>query len=312
MLLSRVAERAYWAGRYLERVQSTARLISIYDKLLFDLPRSIKLSWYNLVSINKLDHAFNEHYSKPDERNVMRFLINDRNNPSSMVSSIQAARENVRTTRDVFPSDVWYLINELNHYIIDNANQGITRKQRHDFLNTVIRGCQQILGVLHSDMPHDESWCFFRLGKNLERADTTSRNIDAAVAAILEIEDMDEAINSRQIIWLNLLRSLNADHYFRRAVRASINGADVVDYLICNKDFPKSVTRCLSNLVHTCSLLPKSDDITQELTDIQNSITAEYHSDLKGQPLRDYVNELQLRIINMHQKIYANWFPAWD
>ncbi len=37
-MLSKVAERIWLAARYLERVESTARLLSIYDKLLFDLP----------------------------------------------------------------------------------------------------------------------------------------------------------------------------------------------------------------------------------------------------------------------------------
>lgn len=40
-MLSRVAERLYWSARYLERVENIARLLSVYDDLLFDLPRDI-------------------------------------------------------------------------------------------------------------------------------------------------------------------------------------------------------------------------------------------------------------------------------
>ncbi|CAA6804660.1 MAG: Protein containing domains DUF403, partial [uncultured Thiotrichaceae bacterium] len=38
MLLSRVAERVYWMGRYLERTENIARLISVHTSLLMDMP----------------------------------------------------------------------------------------------------------------------------------------------------------------------------------------------------------------------------------------------------------------------------------
>jgi len=83
-MLSKVAERIYWAARYLERVESTARLLSIYDKLLFDLPRQVNLGWYNLIVINSLEQDFNERYSVRDERNVVKFLLGDESNYSSV------------------------------------------------------------------------------------------------------------------------------------------------------------------------------------------------------------------------------------
>jgi uncharacterized alpha-E superfamily protein len=310
MLLSKVAERVYWAARYLERVESTARLISIYDKLLFDLPRSVKLSWYNLISINSLDADFAKRYSQRDERNVMVFLIADDSNPSSMLASIRALRENVRTTRDVVPTDIWYLINEMHLFVQAKSGQGVNRSQRHEFLNQVIRGCQQILGVLFSDMPHDAPWYFMRLGRNLERADNTSRNIDAALAAIIETVDQDDILNSRQIIWLNLLRSLNADHTYRRATHESVNGYSVVNYLLRDPAFPKSVKHCLNAISHTCAHLPHADGLAADLATIEQGIFADFDPTLTGQPLRDYVNTLQLHIMNMHQKIRETWFPA--
>jgi uncharacterized alpha-E superfamily protein len=61
-MLSRVAERVYWTARYLERVENTARLVSIYDKLLFDLPRNVKLSWCNLIIINDIEKEYDARF----------------------------------------------------------------------------------------------------------------------------------------------------------------------------------------------------------------------------------------------------------
>jgi uncharacterized alpha-E superfamily protein len=311
-MLSKVAERVYWTARYLERIESTARLISIYDKLLFDLPRSGKISWYNLITINSLEADFNNRYAVRDERNVIKFLLGDESSSSSMVSSLKAVRENVRTTRDVIPADVWYLINELNLYVQENLSLGVNRSKRHEFLNEIIRGCQQMLGILYSDMPHDAAWLFLRLGRNLERADMTSRNIDAAVSGMLEADDIEEAVNSGQIIWLNLLRSLNADISYRRATREAVKGEAVVNYLLTGREFPKSVAYCLKALSDSCADLPNAESVASDIDDIRHRILAKYSPELEGQPLRDYVNELQIRIINMHQRISQTWFPAWD
>ena len=311
-MLSKVAERIYWTARYLERIESTARLISIYDKLLFDLPRNVQLSWYNLITINSLQKDFSDRYAVQDERNVIKFLIGDESNYSSIISSLKAVRENVRTTRDVIPSDVWYTINELNLYVKENIQQGINRSKRHEFLSHIIRGCQQILGALYSDMPHDSAWTFLRIGRNLERADMTSRNIDAAMAGVMEAHDIDEAVNTHQIIWLNLLRSLNADHSYRRATRQTITGYGVVDYLVTDEYFPKSIEYCLNALIDASAQLSNSKPLTDYLNKIKADIVDNYKPESLGQPLREDLNELQIHIINLHKKISETWFPAWD
>ena len=43
------------------------------------------------------------------ELTVARFLVSDRDNPSSVVSAVVAARENLRTTRDTVPRDGWHV-----------------------------------------------------------------------------------------------------------------------------------------------------------------------------------------------------------
>ena len=113
-MLSRVAERIYWCARYLERVENTARLVSVYDNLLFDLPHDFNIGWYNLITINSGEQAFDERYKIRDERNVVKFLLADDTNFSSMLVSLKMVRENMRTTRDVVPQETWELINELD------------------------------------------------------------------------------------------------------------------------------------------------------------------------------------------------------
>ncbi len=307
-MLSKVAERIYWSARYLERAESTARLVSIYDKLLFDLPRRVNLGWYNLIVINSLEDDFNQRYSNRDERNVVKFLVGDDTNPCSIVNSLKAIRENIRTTRDVVPADTWEMVNELSMFVQDNMAQGINRSNRHEFLETIIKSCQQIVGLLFVNMMRDEGWDMMRLGQNLERADMTTRNLDAALAAMLQVEEDEYSVNSRQIIWGNMLRSLNADQQFRRTMRSSIKGTPVVTFMMGDEQFPRSISYCLNQIVARCDHLPKGKDVIERTKAIKEEIDRDLEAEEFGAEFRDDLNELQVSLGELHGLIQKTWF----
>lgn len=309
-MLSKVAERVYWTARYIERAENTARLIQVYDNLLFDLPRGVDLTWYNLITLNSQQIDFQDRYKVHEERNVIKFLVGDESNPSSIVSSLASIRENVRTTRDVVPEETWELTNELSLYVQENLQQGINRSKRHEFLDGVVKGCQQILGLLYGTMPHDAAWYFLRLGRNLERADMTSRIVDAGAAAALTLDDDDTVVNSRQIIWGNVLRSAGADQSYRRTVRASVKGEAVVHYLLEDLVFPRSIAHCLNAIADSATKLPRSRPVVTSLQEIQSTVFNDVNYDELGMPLRDYLNDVQVKLASIHSIIANRWFPV--
>ncbi|WP_018274135.1 alpha-E domain-containing protein [Teredinibacter turnerae] len=308
-MLSKVAERVYWTARYLERVENTARLIRVYDNLMFDLPRSVNFGWYNLITINSAQKEFADRFKVQDERNVVKFLLADDTTSSSILSSLSAIRENVRTTRDVVPEDTWELTNELNLYVTENIQLGVNRKGRHEFLDGVIKGCQQILGLLYGTMPHDPAWDFLRLGRNLERADMTTRILDAGVAAVLQVVEEDAAVNSRQIIWGAVLRSLGATQSYRQTTRSAVTGDGVVYYLLEDLSFPRTIAHCLDAIIDSAERLPRSKEIVAILKENQSTIFDDVDYEELGEPLRDYLNDLQTELASIHTHIAATWFP---
>jgi len=310
-MLSKVAERVYWTARYLERVENTARLIRVYDNLMFDLPRSVNFGWYNLIILNSAQDEFNERFKVQDERNVVKFLLGDEHNPSSVVCSLRAIRENVRTTRDVVPEETWELTNELNLYVQHNLQQGINRRKRHEFLEEIIKGCQQIQGLLYTTMPHDAAWDFLRIGRSLERADMTTRILDAGASAALHLLEDENAINSRQIIWGNVLRSLGADQAYRRTTRTAIRGDTVVYYLLEDPVFPRSIAHSLYIIMVSSSRLPRSRELVAYLEDFRNNVYDEVDYDNIGESLRDYLNDLQTELGVIHNKVASIWFPIY-
>lgn len=307
-MLSRVAERVYWTARYLERAENTARLINAYDKLMFDLPNAVNLGWYSLITINSADSFFEERYKIKSERNVVKFLLGDEQNPTSVLSSIKMVRENVRTTRDVIPADTWEMVNELSMFLESNLTDGVNRRSRFNFLDGIIKGCQQIHGLIYGTMQHDAAWYFMRLGRNLERADMTTRIVDAGISASLQTADEDAAVNSRQIIWGSVLRTLGADQPYRRATRASVRGSEVVRYLIESTEFPRSITHCYSAIENSTTCLPRSEPVLKEIKKHKKQLSDKLDYESLDRHLQDYLNDLQLDLASIHSVISENWF----
>ena len=307
-MLSKVAERVYWTARYIERVENTARLIAVYANLLLDLPKGVNLGWYNLVSLNSLDESFAERYKVQDERNVVKFLLGDTSNASSAISALTMLRENVRTTRDVVPAETWELVNELYIYVSENISNAVNRGQRQVVLERIIGGCQRLNGLLYGTMTHDAAWDFLRLGRNLERADMTTRLLDAGVSVMLQLGDGDSAINARQIIWGNVLRSVGADQSYRRKLRSSVSSSEVARYLLEDPQFPRTIEHCLSAISDSAAKLPQAKPLVKWLNDFKRRAFDNVPYDDLGVTMRDYLNSLQLELAAVHQHIAETWF----
>ncbi len=137
-MLSRVAERVYWMGRYVERAESTARLVNAYTSQMMDLPRGAEPGWKHLVDIMGSTELFEARATGYDERATVGFLVADAANPGSILTSIAQARENVRTSRDVVPTEAWEYTNELFLYARANADGTITRGPRFSVLKQIV------------------------------------------------------------------------------------------------------------------------------------------------------------------------------
>ncbi|WP_027852188.1 alpha-E domain-containing protein [Marinobacterium litorale] len=308
-MLSKVAERLYWTSRYLERVENTARLVNVYDKLLFDIPNEIDIGWYNLVILNSATELFEDRYKNQDERNVVKFMLSDDTNPSSMLSALKMVRENIRTSRDVVPAETWELINEVYLFAKNNIQQGINRSQRHEFLSEVIKGCQMLSGLLYGTMSHDAGWQFMKLGRDLERADMTTRILDAGAFGLLEANG-DASVNLRQIVWGNVLRSASAYMAYRKTIKGPVYGPEVANFMLEDPHFPRAIQFCLTQMDVAAGKLPKNENVHKKIKSIKlDALKIESDTDL-GNDFRDFLNDLQVQFGSLHEAIAETWFPV--
>ncbi|WP_226876929.1 alpha-E domain-containing protein [Microbulbifer hainanensis] len=307
-MLSRVAERIYWSARYLERAENTARMINVYSKMLLDLPDGVDIGWYNLVALNSAQQLFERKFESRDEHSVIRFLIADRDYSGSVLSSLQMIRENIRTTRDALPSEAWEQVNESAIYATSHLEEGLCRSHRYDYLDGIVRCCQQLGGMLDTTMRRDAGWEFFRLGRNLERADMTTRILDAGASMLQGHPGREEPLNLVQIVCGNVLRSASAYQPYRRVIKGPVRSRQVVRFLLEDELFPRSVAHCIDQMIDAVGALPRQRRVLKMLKCERRHLFVALDEDNLDETLRDHLNTLQVQIAEFHEAFTHNWF----
>jgi uncharacterized alpha-E superfamily protein len=178
-MLSRTADCLYWMARYTERAENTARMLDVnYQTSLLPQPAEYRdQSWRKLLTISKLEPMFLERSCAMNRENILRFMIEDANNPSSIVSCLRAARENARAIRGRITSELW----ETQNTTWLEFQQLLAKQDYADpssLLDWVKYRCHLFRGVMHGTMLKNEAYYFMRIGTLLERADNTARILE--------------------------------------------------------------------------------------------------------------------------------------
>jgi uncharacterized alpha-E superfamily protein len=308
-LLSRVAESVYWTGRYLERAESTARIVKVHTELFLDLPKSAGLGWTPLLATTGASDAFQDHHSRAEEELVVGFLIADRRNPGSVLASLEQAREAVRVTRAVFPREAWEALNDLYLIATETCEEAISRRGRLAWADEVISGCQRITGTMAGTMSHDEAYNFMRIGRHIERADMTTRVLDVRAGTLID----DPARQLRpyhDLLWMSVLKSLAAYQMYRRSVPSRVKGAEVLRFLLRDPQFPRSVEHCLTEISRCLLELPHHEEAMTVCASIETRLVAPRVSSLAWEGLHEFVDQLQVQLIELHDRTAETYFLA--
>jgi len=305
-MLSRVAENIYWMARYIERAENTARLIMVNTNLLLDLPTHVQLGWQPIIEILGCEKYYLAQYDDFEERSVLKYLIADAESANSILTALRLARENARTIRDIIPREAWERINDMYFAAKSNAASGYSKKGRFNYLQQIILGAQTNTGLLAGTMLHDMGYDFLKMGRNLERADMTTRIIDVRSADLLpEHESLTPFEN---IQWMSVLKSLTAYQMYRRTIQERVNRPDVLKFLLKDKTFPRSFFHALLEVKSCLKHLPRNKIVITELNEIGKKVLRVDQAILKQDELHKFIDELQMGLAELHSRISQNYY----
>jgi uncharacterized alpha-E superfamily protein len=242
-MISRVAEHCFWLARYLERSENIARVLDVNQTLLLDFDVPLEHQWKPLLIISGI-HDFPRH---GDSEAVQEHLTWDKENHTSIASSIAYARENARIIREVVSQEFWERINYYYLWLQGDVARTLYDRDRNEFYNQVRRINQLLFGIAEGTMSHGEPWEFFLLGKYLERACQTARILDVKYHLLLPTPDLvGTPIDNAH--WMAILKSCSGYEPFHKHREGFEHGTQVADFLIFDRIFPRSVLFCL----HEC------------------------------------------------------------
>ncbi len=305
-MLSRVAQNIYWLARYTERAENTARLIGVSTHLQLDLPRAVRPGWSPIIAITGGDELYRSHYQGYSEVDVVRFLILDDHNPSSLINCLKWARESARTIRDFLPRESWEQLNESHQLACEEQYRGLAQRTRYAYLSRVIQSIQGLTGVLAGTMSHDAGYAFLRIGRNLERADMTTRIIDVRSDDLLP--ESSELHPYESIQWMSVLKSLSGYQMYRRQMQQAIGWGPVLNFLFKDRQFPRAVGFCVAELRSELEQLPRSEEALELATALLEEISQIDPDHLDPEGLHRLIDHLQLQLGTLHQAISEGYF----
>lgn len=244
-MLSRTAACIYWMNRYLERAESISRLIESTLHLSLDLPAEAEDAWEALVASSGDLEPFTERFGAPSRDNVLRFLAFDAENPNSVLNSVRNARENARQVREHLPFEAWEHVNSLYLAFKGAASSEAALTFIDDALREVRAAGRTVEGHLQAAFTREEGWHFAELGRYCERADQTSRLIDAHHTLLPPYLEPGAAA----LRWEGVLKSASATQVYRRRWGAT-DGLKVAELLMLDPGFPRSLAFCLGEAEH--------------------------------------------------------------
>jgi uncharacterized alpha-E superfamily protein len=313
-MLSRVANSIYWINRYVERAENYARFISVNLNLALDAPGILTEQWEPLVIATADNVAFYELHQQATRDNVIDFMTFDARNPNSIFSCLSAARENARTIRESITKEMW---ENLNVFYLKVKETSTTQNWETDrlqaFFEEIKNGCQLLWGIIDSTNTRNEGFHFGRLGRYLERADKTSRFIDVKYFTLLPD---DEAVGSPRelLIWSAVLKSVSAFNMYRQQHRV-INPSHIVEFLILDKNFPRSVQYSLRQAELSLYEISGraitsgySNLAEKELSKLRIDIAFTEVQDILEKGLHEYLDNFQTRNNHIARAVFDTYF----
>ena len=260
-MLSRTADHLFWMSRYMERAENTARMLDVnYQTSL--LPQSADMAeqgWRGLLSISELSGSFFQRYAEVDARSVMRFMVRDEDNLSSIWNCLRAARENARAVRGTLTTEVWETQNQTWLEFNRLLKEGAFERDPGAFFEWVKFRSHLSRGVTVGTMLMDESLHFLRIGTFLERADNTARLLDVKFHALAGDDvGSGHAKAAHEVdfyYWSAILRSVSGFEVYRKVYRNVIRPERVAELLILRPDMPRSLAASMNEVVANLQLV---------------------------------------------------------
>jgi uncharacterized alpha-E superfamily protein len=311
--LARFAEQIFWLARYMERAENLARILDVNESFAQD--RNSGPEWLSLLQLNVDEARFFERQKQATAAAVIDFYVLDRENPTSIVSDLRAARENARAVRHLISTEMWLQLNVFYNEIAALRQRDTALDNLSRLCARIKESCQAHAGITEGTLYRDEIWCFHQLGKYMERADQTSRLLDITYHRLINTE-LTEGSAPDVSQWNALLRSAAGYQAYRRTHPRGLTPESVAAFLVHDPAFPRSMASCIAEVSEQCGRLRETHGLaigrgmTAELRRLERMTRrpAKRAPRMTPEKLHAFIDRFQMDLVALTREMARTYF----
>ncbi len=306
-MLSRVADNLYWMSRYLERAEHTMRVVdvnmtlSLEPSMVFPSQRLFRVLASLSLPISRTNVT--------DFSSLTELLTLDRENPSSIISCITNARENARQVREQISQEMWEHLNRIYLQIQEATPQIVWLERPYNFFRAIKEAAQLFQGITDSTMSHAEGRHFILLGRYLERANATCALLQTHFSPFLDFQETHPGAKDYSE-WVGPLKSCAAFESYCKVCSPYLEPVPIVEFLLLNKDFPRSVRFALDRVGHSLDAIAmaagkaNNDRLTKIVGEFQSQLDGVRTQEILQSGFRSFLGTLRQGCSEIHDLLH--------
>lgn len=242
-MLSRVADSLYWMSRYMERTDGLLRMLKV--NYASSQETMGDFTWRPILTIFTYLEDERIREVETQTRQVLRFMVTDRENPNSVFNVVTRSRENARSVQDNITNELWQCLNEFYHLVRKTrVERSLNSGDAITMLDELIRQSMLYYGIVETTMFRGEGLSFINLGKYLERASQSAGILDTKFSNLSY--DLDRTTDT--MYWKYLLLSISGYSLYLKSYRSGFEARNILDQSIFNINFPRSIIYALQQI----------------------------------------------------------------
>ncbi len=305
-MLSRVADNLYWMSRYLERAESTARLLDVYIYTMPDVPEV-----FEQARLRRLQESLSlTAEDTPESEKLLQALTFDANHAASINHSVTVSRENARQVREQISSEMWTQLNKLYLDVRYAKVDGIWHESPHDFYMKVKEGSHLFTGICDATMNHNQGWHFIQLGRYIERVFGLLQLLSVHFAD-MPLTTHDDLTTDQYFELVSILKSVTAFEAYCKVYNANLQTGWIIEFLLFNREFPRSlhfgIEMIQSSLVTLADITGRSKNSRLHRLSGRLQSVLRYDEVADISDLRGYLNSVKAQIAQIHDLLHDTY-----
>jgi len=270
-----------------------------------------EFSWKPVLKIFTFLEEDDANIMAHDTRAVLQFMVIGKDNPNSVLNIVTLARENGRSVQDHITKEMWQCINDFYHIIRqDKLAELLQHEDPITTLDNLIKQALLYFGTTDVTMARGEGNSFINIGKFLERA---MQSIDILDVKFSDMNyEMDTITDTTY--WKYLLMSISGYELYLKTYRGGFEAKNVVEQIVLNDLFPRSVIYSISQLHRYFDRLKNDrnraefDQIDFMIGKIKSKVKFSTTDSIISEGLHLFLNDTKKGLFEIGKKLSQSYF----